>query len=692
MKINKSKSPIALLAFIATLGFSGSLLDAQTWNGTLSNATESWNVDANWNPGTFPNAVGASANLSVDLTANKIINLQQGITLGTLTMGDSSGTSTLTIATGTGTNTLAFDAASGNATLATSGGSNTISAGIALTDSVDMTLGSALTISGSISGSGTLNKLATASGLTLSGNNTGWTGGIVNRQGTINMTGTATNVTLGTGTFTFANANGGSGNTLASNAAASKTITNNFIQNNADIQTGTEYAQISISGGSSGYRVLTFTGNFSTGANFYGGNATNANGQSLFLNAQSASGNATNESSFVFTGDWSGYNGTSGGLATTNAQAIRLQSGSYVFDASAASASASSGFQLQSTDATVSGKLILSEDGTTLANGIQFTNASGQRHSFGSIAGTNSTVTASGTMSVSAALGAAFFAQNATGKLIVSGLVSGAGAGGIEINKSYTYTSADSVNSLQTPTGTVVFSRAAGNTYSAGTAVTAGTLLVTNTSGSATGNGSVSVMSAATLGGTGIIAPTGTNGITVSSGGFIAPGTTAIGTLTIGLSNTTGTVSMTSGSGFHFKLGTANAGITSITLGSSDRITLTGASTADFAFNSNNIDFLGTGAGEGFYKLFDTDFGATTWTGLTFDPTSGLVSAGLTGSNLANSSSPSFYVGTIGNSGDLGDIYLEVVPEPSVVALLAVGFATFFILRHRRATRAPQSV
>jgi hypothetical protein len=166
------------------------LLDAQTWNGTLSNATESWNVDANWNPGTFPNAVGASANLSVDLTANKIINLQQGITLGTLTMGDSSGTSTLTIATGTGTNTLSFDAASGNATLATSGGSNTISAGIALTDSVDMTLGSALTISGSISGSGTLNKLATTSGLTLSGNNTGWTGGIVNRQGTINMTGT----------------------------------------------------------------------------------------------------------------------------------------------------------------------------------------------------------------------------------------------------------------------------------------------------------------------------------------------------------------------------------------------------------------------------------------------------------------------------------------------------------------------
>jgi hypothetical protein len=269
-------------------------------------------------------------------------------------------------------------------------------------------------------------------------------------------------------------------------------------------------------------------------------------------------------------------------------------------------------------------------------------------------------------------------------------LVSGTGAGGIEINKSYTYTSADTVNSLQTPTGTVVFSRSAGNTYSAGTTVTAGTLLVTNTSGSATGNGSVSVLSAATLGGTGIIAPTGTNGITVSSGAFIAPGTTGIGNLTIGLSNTTGTVSMMSGSGFRFKLGTANAGISSIALGSSDRITLTGASSADFAFNSNNIDFLATGTGAGFYKLFDTNFDATTWTGLTFDPTSGLVSAGLTASNLANSSSAFFYVGTSGNTGDLGDIYLEVVPEPSVVALLVVGFATFFILRYRRAASAPR--
>jgi autotransporter-associated beta strand protein len=153
-----------------------------------------------------------------------------------------------------------------------------------------------------------------------------------------------------------------------------------------------------------------------------------------------------------------------------------LQSGSYVFDASAASASASSGFQLQSTDTTVSGKLILSEDGTTLANGIQFTNASGQRHSLGSIAGANSSVTASGAISVSAAPGAAFFAQNATGKLILSGLVSGAGAGGIEINKSYTYTSADTVNSLQTPTGTVAFTR--NNTYTGSTTISAGTLQI----------------------------------------------------------------------------------------------------------------------------------------------------------------------------------------------------------------------
>jgi hypothetical protein len=67
------------------------------------------------------------------------------------------------------------------------------------------------------------------------------------------------------------------------------------------------------------------------------------------------------------------------------------------------------------------------------------------------------------------------------------------------------------------------------STYAGGTTLGGGTLIVTNTSGSATGTGAVSV-SGGTLRGDGTIGGT----VTVTSGGTIAPGETAIGTLTLG--------------------------------------------------------------------------------------------------------------------------------------------------------------
>ncbi len=65
------------------------------------------------------------------------------------------------------------------------------------------------------------------------------------------------------------------------------------------------------------------------------------------------------------------------------------------------------------------------------------------------------------------------------------------------------------------------------NTYSGGTMVTSGTLKANNTSGSATGPGSVIVNVGATLGGTGTV-----NG-GVDLQGYLAPGNTGIGTLTV---------------------------------------------------------------------------------------------------------------------------------------------------------------
>lgn len=93
----------------------------------------------------------------------------------------------------------------------------------------------------------------------------------------------------------------------------------------------------------------------------------------------------------------------------------------------------------------------------------------------------------------------------------------------------------DGVNSVpitKTGSGTVRFTRAAGNTYDGLTTVSAGTLLVNNTSGSGVGTGSVTVSTGATLGGTGFIDPNDGNNVIVN--GKLAPGNNGIGTLTVG--------------------------------------------------------------------------------------------------------------------------------------------------------------
>jgi fibronectin-binding autotransporter adhesin len=79
--------------------------------------------------------------------------------------------------------------------------------------------------------------------------------------------------------------------------------------------------------------------------------------------------------------------------------------------------------------------------------------------------------------------------------------------------------------------GTVTFTQA--NSYSGGTTITAGTLLVNNGAGSGTGLGAVAVNAGGTLGGTGAIS----GAVTVNSGGHLAPGASIesldVGSLTL---------------------------------------------------------------------------------------------------------------------------------------------------------------
>ncbi len=83
--------------------------------------------------------------------------------------------------------------------------------------------------------------------------------------------------------------------------------------------------------------------------------------------------------------------------------------------------------------------------------------------------------------------------------------------------------------------GRAEFNRAAGNTRNAaaasqGTTVNGGTLVINNTSGSATGTGAVTVNTGATLTGKGLIS----GAVSLSAGATIAPGEASIGAMSVG--------------------------------------------------------------------------------------------------------------------------------------------------------------
>lgn len=230
------------------------------------------------------------------------------------------------------------------------------------------------------------------------------------------------------------------------------------------------------------------------------------------------------------------------------------------------------------------------------------------------------------------------------------------------------YYDASGAAKTSTNTGTVVLKGA--NTYTSGTTISAGSLLVANTSGSGTGTGQVTVSSGGTFGGTGIVAPTGTSYISVASGGIVAPGgvTGAIGTLTLDGAGTTGNLlNMISGAKFSFDLGASNT---------SDSIVFLNFASNDLTTSNTAFTFNTAQAGRFLLFQFYADGGST------------LVSSGLSASsfNLAGSTGLTGFTTSLDFS-TAGDIYLNVaaVPEPATWALLFAGGAVllFSVLRRR---------
>ncbi len=130
---------------------------------------------------------------------------------------------------------------------------------------------------------------------------------------------------------------------------------------------------------------------------------------------------------------------------------------------------------------------------------------------------------------------------------------------------------------LLTKVGTGTFTLTGANTHTGPTVVNGGTLLVNNTSGSATGTNSVTVNSAGTLGGNGFIF----GPVIVNAGGALAPGSNGIGTLTI-KSNLT----LNAGAILNFEVGAP---------GTADKIAVTNALALGGTLNVTNLAGFGPG-------------------------------------------------------------------------------------------------
>ncbi|TLD68626.1 PEP-CTERM sorting domain-containing protein [Phragmitibacter flavus] len=221
--------------------------------------------------------------------------------------------------------------------------------------------------------------------------------------------------------------------------------------------------------------------------------------------------------------------------------------------------------------------------------------------------------------------------------------------------------------------GTGTTTLTAANTYTGGTIITQGRLLANNTTGSATGTGSVSVTSGATLGGTGSISGGRTANITLGAGSFLAVGNThgaggLAETLELG---TGGTITSTADTTFQFDLMGAGTA---------------GAAPAAYNFNNDYLDFTTAAAidilgviqlsaadtsswlpEEQIWKLID-------WTGITdLGASMDLVYSGIIDNYVLSSftDDSGFY------------IRASLVPEPSRVLLMMAGLCLLGLRRKR---------
>ena len=212
------------------------------------------------------------------------------------------------------------------------------------------------------------------------------------------------------------------------------------------------------------------------------------------------------------------------------------------------------------------------------------------------------------------------------------------------------------------------------NNFGVALRVSGGTLLVNNASGNGTGASQVLVGSV--LGGTGSVRPGSANSIVIQTGGALSAGdslvNSGVGNFTINLSSTTGNLTFQNNSLLSVDLNTGLA---------ADKIVLSSNRTSSVIFAGdtkiNLTDQSGGNLDEGAYLLFSaTDSGV--YSGLTLS--GNLITSGLS----VNSGVPSGWTSSL--RLDSGNIYLDLVPEPTALVLLGLS-AGLLAFRRRRVQR-----
>lgn len=237
------------------------------------------------------------------------------------------------------------------------------------------------------------------------------------------------------------------------------------------------------------------------------------------------------------------------------------------------------------------------------------------------------------------------------------------------VNRSNAYALTNQISGsgslTQAGAGTTTLSNA--NTYGGGTTVINGSLLATNTTGSATGSGAVVTSFGTNLGGTGIIAPTSFSGITI--GGNVAPGATGsnngVGTLTF--TPVDGNVTFQSGSSITWDLFGNHV---------NDKLVFAASGTGRMDFSAMTPGSLAVAFVGGYIPSLNDSFDLLDWTAVSGLSTS-LLNLNTTGFDPSWTWDTSQFTRT-------GVISItSLVPEPAQFSLLLIGIQCVFLRRRR---------